>query len=73
MAARTIRAITFGLLATTAMGAPTFAQATDTSQVPPPAAEPAAASQEALPEENDEIIITAQKREENLQNVPISV
>ncbi len=73
MAARTIRAITFGLLATTAMGAPAFAQATDTSQVPPPAAEPAAASQEALPEENDEIIITAQKREENLQNVPISV
>jgi len=73
MAARTFRAFTFGLLATTAMGAPAFAQATDTSQVPPPAAEPTAAPQDALPADNDEIIITAQKREENLQDVPISV
>ena len=74
MTVRAFRAFTFGLLATTAMGAPAFAQATDASEVPPPAAEPAAAApQDALPADNDEIIVTAQKREENLQNVPISV
>jgi len=85
MTARKIRALTFGFLASTAIVGTAFAQtapATDTTQPAPdpaatePAAEPAAqaapATQTAA-QESDEIIITAQKREENLQNVPISV
>lgn len=88
----TLRALTFGLLASTALTTPALAQtppATDatpetpTTQspapgtnatdvtAPPPAVEQAQEAQ-GVPDET-EIIITATKREENLQNVPISV
>ena len=78
MTARTLRAFTFGLLATTAITTPAFAQTTtDTTQPTAPEAAPAptapAATPAAQPSDSDEIIVTAQKREENLQDVPISV
>ncbi|MCH8615069.1 TonB-dependent receptor [Sphingomonas sp. SM33] len=80
MTARKIRALTFGFLASTAIAAPAFAQtapATDETQAPattaPPAAQTAPTSTEELSQDSNEIIITATKREENLQNVPISV
>lgn len=87
----TFRAFTLGLLASTALATPAFAQAdsapgstqppttgqspapgTNATDVtaPPPATQHAQAKQ--TPDQN-EIIITATKREENLQNVPISV
>jgi outer membrane receptor protein involved in Fe transport len=85
-----IRGITLGLLASTALATPAFAQtspadatpATSTTQSPAPGTNatdvtaPPKAVQVAqsgqVPDET-EIIITATKREENLQNVPISV
>src|SRR5215213_509699 len=84
-----IRGITFGLLASTALGSPAFAQsaadatpATPTTQSPAPGTNatdvtsPPPAVQTAqdgnIPDET-EIIITATKREENMQDVPISV
>ena len=86
MTERTIRAFTFGLLASTAIAAPglaqTTAQTTDTTQSPAPGtnatdvtAPPAATQQapEGLAYDPTEIVVTAQKREENLQDVPISV
>ena len=88
---RSFRALTLGLLATTALASPAFAQApapsdatpsTPTTQSPAPGTNatdvtsPPPAVQTAqdgnVPDET-EIIITATKREENLQNVPISV
>ena len=92
MTDRSVRALTLGLLATTALASPAFAQApapadatpaTPTTQSPAPATnatdvtsppEPVKQAQAAagVPDET-EIIITATKREENLQNVPISV
>jgi len=81
----TIRALTLGLLASTALAAPALAQnaqpqttgqspapgtnATDVT-APPPRVQQA---QEGNVPDQTEIIITATKREENLQNVPISV
>jgi len=85
MTARKIRALTFGFLASTAIVTPALAQtapATDTTQSPAPAtnatdvtAPPPAVqrAQDGETPDSTEIIITAQKREENLQNVPISV
>ena len=85
MTARKIRALTFGFLASTAIVAPAFAQtarATDTSQSPAPGtnatdvtAPPKAVqvAQDGQTQDSTEIIVTAQKREENLQDVPISV
>ena len=82
MTDRSFRAITLGLLATTALATPAFAQdsqgkaptgaanATDVT-APPPAAQQAQA--QAGQVDASEIVITATKREENLQNVPISV
>ncbi len=64
---RTFRSALLGLLASTALATPAFAQtppATGTAPAPAPAAEGT---------DQTEIIITATKREENLQNVPISV
>jgi len=64
---RTFRTALFGLLATTALATPAFAQvpaATGQAPAPPPAAQTS---------DQDAIVITATKREENLQNVPISV
>jgi outer membrane receptor protein involved in Fe transport len=91
MTDRTFRALTLGLLASTALATPAFAQnvppntaaqpqttgqspapgtnATDVT-APPPVVQQAQAGQ--VPDQS-EIIITATKREENLQNVPISV
>lgn len=79
MTVRTIRAFTFGLLATTAIATPAFAQ-TDTTQpttadqpAPPAGPQPAPTAAQTPAQDSDEIIVTAQKREENLQDVPISV
>jgi iron complex outermembrane recepter protein len=88
----TFRALTLGLLASTALASPAFAQTppaepvdatpeTQTTQSPAPGTNATSvtsspAVQQAqdgqVPDET-EIIITATKREENLQNVPISV
>ena len=79
MTVRTIRALTFGLLASTAMATPALAQ-TETTQpttadqpAPPAGPQPAPTTDPTPIREGDEIIVTAQKREENLQDVPISV
>src|SRR4051812_24523618 len=92
MTDRTFRAVALGLLASTALASPAFAQApapsdatpaTPTTQSPAPGTnatdvtsppEPVKQAQAAagVPDET-EIIITATKREENMQNVPISV
>jgi len=92
MTYRRFRALTLGLLATTAMATPAFAQ-----NVPPETAtQPRTTGQSPAPGTNatdvtsppkqvqqaqearglvdqNEIVITATKREENLQNVPIAV
>src|SRR6476646_5229335 len=86
MTDRSFRALTLGLLASTAIATPAFAQdaqpqttgqspapgtnATDVTAPPEPVKQAQAAA--GVPDET-EIIITATKREENLQNVPISV
>ena len=85
MTDRNFRAITLGLLASTAFGGSALAQsaqprttgqspapATNATDVtsPPPRVQQARDGQ--VPDQS-EIIITATKREENLQNVPISV
>jgi len=82
---RTLRTLTLGLLASTAFAGTAWAQAaqpqttgqspapgTNATDVtaPPPLVQQAQAGQ--VPDQS-EIIITATKREENLQNVPISV
>ena len=79
------RALGFGLLASTALVSPALAQnsqpqttgqspapgtnATDVTAPPPPVQQ----RQDGLVPDRTEIVITATKREENLQNVPISV
>ena len=81
-----VRAFTFGLLASTALAAPglaqTTAQPTDTTQSPAPgtnATNVGRAARAGHPQTQEgsddptEIVVTAQKREENLQDVPISV
>lgn len=70
MADRTLRATVFGLLASTVISTPAWAQA----QPAPtdPANAPSQNTQAGQPDSN-EIVITATKREENLQNVPIAV
>jgi iron complex outermembrane receptor protein len=86
MTGQTLRALTLGLLASTAMATPALAQTTapptDTTQSPAPGtnatdvtAPPAATqqAQEGQTYDPTEIVVTAQKREENLQDVPISV
>ena len=85
MTDRSFRALTLGLLASTAFATPAWAQdtqpqttgqspapgtnATDVT-APPPRVQQA---QDGNVPDQTEIIITATKREENLQNVPISV
>ncbi|HEU5482497.1 MAG TPA: TonB-dependent receptor [Sphingomicrobium sp.] len=83
---RNFRALAAGLLASTALAGPAFAQdppppetteqspapntnATDVT-APPPEVEQA---QEGLQRDPTEIVVTATKREENLQDVPLSV
>jgi len=81
-----LRALTLGLLASTALATPAFGQntqsqttgqspapgtnATDVAAPPPPVRQAQAASSGV---DQSEIIITATKREENVQNVPINV
>ncbi|MES2001497.1 MAG: TonB-dependent receptor [Pseudomonadota bacterium] len=86
MADRTLRTLGLALLATTALATtPAFAQdaqpqttadspapgtnATDVTAPPPPVQ----VAQDGVVPDETEIVITATKREENLQNVPISV
>jgi outer membrane receptor protein involved in Fe transport len=80
-----IRALTLGLLASTALATPAIAQNAQpqtTGQSPAPGTNatdvtappaPVQRAQEGNVPDQTEIIITATKREENLQNVPISV
>jgi iron complex outermembrane receptor protein len=70
MTHKTFRALTLGLLASTAIATPAFAQAGANDTPPTPATQVA---QDGQVPDSTEIIITAQKREENLQNVPLSV
>ncbi|HEY4070174.1 MAG TPA: TonB-dependent receptor [Sphingomicrobium sp.] len=89
---RRFRILTLGLLATTAMASPAFAQsvppdtatqpqttgqspapATNATDVTAPPVKVQKAQEAAGIPDQSEIIITATKREENLQNVPISV
>ncbi len=87
---RTLRAFAFGLLASTTLAAPAFAQETPPAPPPPtdPSQSPAPATnatdvtapppqvesaQDGQVEDSTEIIVTAQKREENLQDVPVSI
>ncbi len=82
---RHFRAATFGLLASTALVAPALAQGNQpqtTGQSPAPATNATVVTsppprvqtaQDGNVPDQTEIIITATKREENLQNVPISV
>jgi len=80
-----VRALTLGLLASTALATPALAQ---TTPAPPPSQSPAPGTnatdvtapppkvqtaQEGLGPDQTEIVITATKREEFLQNVPQSV
>src|SRR5258708_36339084 len=85
MTDRTFRAAMFGLLASTALATPAFAQDAQpqtTGQSPAPGTnatdvtappEKVQVAQDGNQPDQTEIIITATKREENLQNVPISV
>ena len=82
----TVRALSFGLLASTALVSPALARsaqpqatgqspapgtnATDVTAPPPPVQQ---AQANANVPDQTEIIITATKREENVQNVPINV
>jgi len=79
-----LKSFGLGLLASTAIGSPAFAQAqpADTTQSPAPATNATNVTGETPQEQtardgevqdSTEIVITAQKREENLQDVPISV
>jgi len=56
------RAVISGLLASTTLSFPAMAQAQSTQTTP-----------SELPPDQDEIVVTAQKRDENIQSVPISI
>ncbi|HJR82482.1 MAG TPA: TonB-dependent receptor [Sphingomicrobium sp.] len=85
MTKRRLKSLAFGLLASTAIASPAFAQTQpveDTTQSPAPGTNATQVTGETPQEQtardgevpdSTEIIITAQKREENLQDVPISV
>jgi len=85
MTKRTPKSVAFGLLASTAIASPAFAQTQpveDTTQSPAPGTNATDVTGETPQQQtardgevpdSTEIIITAQKREENLQDVPISV
>src|SRR4028119_2103425 len=82
MVDKSFRALVLGLLASTAMVTPAFAQTEDPSDSPAPATNATNVTGETPQEQSardgqspdeSEIVITAQKREENLQDVPISV
>jgi iron complex outermembrane recepter protein len=85
MTKRKLNSVAFGLLASTAIASPAFAQTQpveDTTQSPAPGTNATDVTGETVQQQtardgevrdSTEIIITAQKREENLQDVPISV
>lgn len=69
MTNRIFRKLSVALLASTAIASPAFGQ-----DAPPPAPEAEAPVRAASPDEDsDVIIVTATKREENLQDVPVSI
>jgi outer membrane receptor protein involved in Fe transport len=68
-----IRALTFGLLASTALGSPALGQNTAEQQPAAQSPAPATAAPQAQPTDENAIIITATKREEYLQDVPQSI
>lgn len=59
------------LLASVVIAAPAVAQTVPPQETPQPASQPAAADDTAA--SDGDIIVTAQKRDENIQNVPISI
>ena len=65
-----LRTCAFGLLASTALASPAFAQSGVNDTPPSPAAQ---VEQDGNTPDSQEIIVTAQKREENLSRVPISI
>lgn len=83
MTDKSFRALTLGLLASTAFVAtPALAQTAPTSDSPAPATNATdvtsppptvQVAQDGVVPDETEIVVTAQKREENLQDVPISV
>ena len=64
------RKTALGLLASTALTGPAFAQSSVNHAAPAPTA---TAAQDGTAPDSTEIIVTAQKREENLSRVPISI
>ena len=70
MTIRSIRALTLGLMATTAFVSPAFAQTTADQPATPPTVAPKTTPAVA---DEQEIVVTATKREENLQDVPVSI
>src|SRR4028119_1364199 len=82
MVDKSFRALVLGLLASTAMVTPAFAQTEDPSDSPAPGTNATnvtgetpqeQAAQDGQTVDETEIVVTAQKREENLQDVPVSV
>src|SRR5687768_10954102 len=67
---RCSRGFAWALMATSAMASPVFAQ-TGVNDTPPTPQEQAAS--DGLGEDPTEIVVTATKREENLQDVPVSI
>ncbi|RST30035.1 TonB-dependent receptor [Sphingomonas ginkgonis] len=70
MTDRPFRALAFSLLASTALATPAVAQSGPNDTPPPPAAQ---VRQDGQVPDQTEIVVTAQKREENIQNVPVSI
>ena len=64
------RSLAAGLLASSALATPALGQ-TGVNNTPPPAT--AQVAQDGLSPDSTEIIVTAQKREENLSKVPVSI
>src|SRR5436190_4162751 len=76
MTDRTTRALTLALLASTAFVTPAFAQDAPAAPTPEEAAQAAETAKVAAApadEDSNVIIVTATKREENLQDVPVSI
>ncbi|MCA1653002.1 MAG: TonB-dependent receptor plug domain-containing protein [Sphingomonadales bacterium] len=70
MTVRNLRGATLGLLASTVLAAPAVAQTGVNDTPPPPKTQTA---RDGVAPDTQEIVVTAQKREENLSKVPISI
>ena len=66
----TLRSISIALLTSTALATPAFAQTGANDTAPPPTS---LAATDGTAPDSTEIVVTAQKREENLSKVPISI